>query len=57
MGECDTYVEFYLSKDSIGPPQVQIDHPWTVIGQFESRSRAKDQQRDISEVGEDLKIH
>ena len=42
MGEGDTYVEFCLSKDSIGAPQVQIDYPWTVIGQFESRSRGSE---------------
>ena len=42
MGECGKYVEFCLSKDSIGAPQVQIDYPWTVIGQFESRSRGSE---------------
>ena len=30
-----------LSKDSIGAPQVQIDHPWRVLGQFESRINVK----------------
>ena len=40
MGECDTYLEFCLSKDSIGAPKVGIDHRWKVQGEFESRIRA-----------------
>ena len=27
MGECDIYLEFCLSKDTIGPTQVRINHP------------------------------
>ena len=41
MGECDTDLEFCLSKDSIGAPKVGIDHRWKVQGEFESRVRAK----------------
>ena len=41
MGECDTDLEFCLSKDSSGAPKVGIDHRWKVQGEFESRIRAK----------------
>ena len=41
MGECYTFLEFCLSKDSIGTPQVKIYQAWKVLGQFESRFRAK----------------
>ena len=40
MGECDTDLEFCLSKDSSGAPKVGIDHRWQVQGEFESRVRA-----------------
>ena len=40
MGECDTDLEFCLSKDSIGAPKVGIGHRWKVQGEFESRVRA-----------------
>ena len=30
MGECDTDLEFCLSKDSSGAPKVGIDHRWKV---------------------------
>ena len=40
MGECDTDLEFCLSKDSSGAPKVGIDHRWKVQGEFESRVRA-----------------
>ena len=41
MGECDTDLEFCLSKDSSGAPKVGIDHRWKVQEEFESRVRAK----------------
>ena len=40
MGECDTDLEFCLSKDSSGAPKVGIDHRRKVQGEFESRVRA-----------------
>ena len=30
MGECDTDLEFCLSKDLIGVPKVGIDHRWNL---------------------------
>ena len=41
MGECDTDLEFCLSKDSSGAPKVGIDHRWKVQGEFESRVTEK----------------
>ena len=40
MGQCDTDLEFCLSKDSSGAPKVGNDHRWKVQGEFESRVRA-----------------
>ena len=54
IGECDTDLEFCLSKDSSGAPKVGIDHRWKVQGEFESRVRAKKSftrhSRDISAI-------
>ena len=54
MGECDTDLEFCLSKDSIGAPKVRIDECYKLQEQFESRIRAKrpvaGHSRDIHET-------
>ena len=41
MGECNTYSEFCLSKNSIGTPQVGLNHPCKALEQFEGRKGAK----------------
>ena len=41
MGECDTYLEFDMSKDSIGADELGVGQPCTAQGQFKSRKGAK----------------
>ena len=41
MGECDTYLEFCMSKDSIGAAEFGFGQPCTAQGQFKSRKGAK----------------
>ena len=41
MGECDTYLEFDMSKDSIGAAEFGFGQPCTAQGQFKSRQGAK----------------
>ena len=41
MGECDTYLEFCMSKDSIGAAEFGFGQPCTAQGQFESRQGEK----------------
>ena len=41
MGECDTYLEFDMSKDSIGAAEFGFGQPCTAQGQFKSRKGAK----------------
>ena len=40
MGECDTYLEFDMSKDSIGAAEFGFGQPCTAQGQFKSRKGA-----------------
>ena len=37
MRECDTYLEFDMSKDSIGAADIGFGQPCTAQGQFKSR--------------------
>ena len=41
MGECDTYLEFYMSKDLIGAAEFGFGQPCTAQGQFKSCKGAK----------------
>ena len=41
MRECDTYLEFDMSKDSIGAAEFGFGQPCTAQGQFESRQGEK----------------
>ena len=41
MGECDTYLEFDMSKDSIGAAEFGFGQPCTAQGQFKSHQGAK----------------
>ena len=41
MRECDTYLEFCMSKDSIGAAEFGFGQPCTAQGQFESRQCEK----------------
>ena len=41
MRECDTYLEFDMSKDSIGAAEFGFGQPCTAQGQFKSRKGAK----------------
>ena len=41
MRECDTYLEFCMSKDSIGAAEFGFGQPCTAQGQFESRQGEK----------------
>ena len=41
MRECDTYLEFCMSKDSIGAAELWVGHPCLAQGQFKSRKGAK----------------
>ena len=41
LGECDTYLEFCMSKDSIGAAEFGFGQPCTAQGQFESRQGEK----------------
>ena len=41
MRECDTYLEFDMSKDSIGAAEFGFGQPCTAQGQFKSRQGAK----------------
>ena len=41
MGECDTYLEFDMSKDLIGAAEFGFGQPCTAQGQFKSRQGAK----------------
>ena len=41
LGECDTYLEFDMSKDSIGAAEFGFGQPCTAQGQFKSRKGAK----------------
>ena len=41
MGECDSYLEFCMSKDSIGAAEFGFGQPCTAKGQFKSRKGAK----------------
>ena len=40
MRECDTYLEFDMSKDSIGAAEFGFGQPCTAQGQFKSRKGA-----------------
>ena len=41
MGECDKYLEFYMSKESIGAAEFGFGQPCTAQGQFKSCKGAK----------------
>ena len=41
MGECDTHLEFYMFKDSIGVTELGVGQTCTAQGQFKSRKGAK----------------